>query len=58
MGEGGLDGLPHLQYINFLSLSDEESVIVSELSYHCPYFEEEGRDYNSVSPHNTNSLVP
>ena len=28
----------------FLSLSDKESVIVSEPCYHCPYFEEEGRD--------------
>ena len=44
MREGGLDGLPHLQYINFLSLSDKESVIESEPCYHCPYFEEEGRD--------------
>ena len=43
MKEGGLDGLPHLQYINFLSLSDKESVIASEPCYHCPYFEEEGR---------------
>ena len=29
MREGGLDGLPHLQYTNFLRLSDKESVIVS-----------------------------
>ena len=57
MREGGLDGLPHLQYINFLSLSDKESVIVSEPCYHCPYFEEEGGDQNSVSSHNS-FLVP
>ena len=44
MGKGGLDGLQHLQYINFLNLSDKKSVNVSELCYHCPYFEEEGRD--------------
>ena len=44
MREGGFDGLPHQQGINFLSLSDEESVIVNESCYHCPYFEEEGRD--------------
>ena len=44
MREGGLDGLPHLQYNNFLSLRDKESVIVSESFYHCPYFEEEGKD--------------
>ena len=43
MGEGGLDGLSHLQYINFLSLIDKESVIVSEPCYHCPYIEDEGR---------------
>ena len=42
--EGGLDGLPHLQYIKFSSLRDKESVIVSESCIHCPYFEEEGRD--------------
>ena len=53
MREGGLDGLPHLQYINFLSLSDKKSMIVSELYYHCPYFEDEGRDWNSVIPQNT-----
>ena len=29
MKEGGLDGLPQLQYCNFLSLSDNESVTVS-----------------------------
>ena len=29
MREGRLDGLPHLQYTNFLSLSNKESVIVS-----------------------------
>ena len=29
MKEGGLDVLPHLQYTNYLSLSDEESAIVS-----------------------------
>ena len=29
MKEGGLESLPHLQYTNFLSLSNEESVIVS-----------------------------
>ena len=29
MKEGGLEGLQHLQYTNFLSLSDKESVIVS-----------------------------
>ena len=43
MKEGGLDGLPHLQYINFSSLSDKKSVIASEPCYHCPYFDEEGR---------------
>ena len=32
MRNGGLDGLPHLQYINFLSLSDEESVIASPVT--------------------------
>ena len=31
----------YLQYTNFLSLSDKESVIVSPC-YHCPYFAEEG----------------
>ena len=41
MREGGLDGLPHLQYISFWSLSNEESVIVTESCYHCLYFEEE-----------------
>ena len=40
MSEGGLDGLSHLQYTNFLSLSDKKSVIVSEPCYNCPYFEE------------------
>ena len=44
MREGGLDGLPRLQYINLLNLSDKESVIVSEPCNHCPYFEEEGRN--------------
>ena len=44
MREDGLDGLPHLQYINVLSLSDKESVITSEPCYHCRYFEQEGRD--------------
>ena len=44
MGEGGLDGLQHLQYINVLSLSDKESVIQSEPCYHSPHFEEEGKD--------------
>ena len=44
MREGTLDGLPHLQYINILNLSDKESVIVSEPSYHCQYFEVEARD--------------
>ena len=44
MRKGGLDGLPRLQYINFLSLSDKELVIESEPCYHCPYFEEEDRD--------------
>ena len=44
MREGGLNGLPHLQYVNGLSLSDKESVIVSEPCYHCPYFGEEGGD--------------
>ena len=29
MREGGLDGLPHLQYTNFQSLNHKESVIVS-----------------------------
>ena len=29
MKEGGLDGLPHLQYTNFQGLSDKKSVIVS-----------------------------
>ena len=29
MKEGGLDGLPQLQYSNFLSLSHKESVTVS-----------------------------
>ena len=29
MKKGGLEGLPYLQYTTFLSLSDEESVIVS-----------------------------
>ena len=29
MKEGGLDGLPHLQYTNFQKLSYKESVIVS-----------------------------
>ena len=29
MREGGLDGFLHLQYTNFQSLSDKESVIVS-----------------------------
>ena len=61
MREGRLDGLPHhhaiyyqlMQYINFLSLSDKKSVIVSEPYYHCPYFEDEGRDWNSVIPQNT-----
>ena len=53
MREGGLDGLSHLQCTNFLSLSDRESVIVSGSCYHCPYFEEDGRDYNSVSSDNT-----
>ena len=28
MKEGGLDGLPHLQYTNFQGLSDKKSVIV------------------------------
>ena len=28
----------------FLNLCDKKSVNVSELCYHCPYFEEEGRD--------------
>ena len=53
MREGGLDGLPYLQQTNLLSLSDKESVIVSESCYHCPYFEEEGRNKSSVSSHNT-----
>ena len=54
MGEGGLDGLPHLQYINFLSLSDTKSVIVSELCYDCPYFEKKEEIKSvSASPHNT-----
>ena len=44
MREDALHGLPHLQYINILSVSDKESVIVSEPSYHCPYFDVEGRD--------------
>ena len=44
MRQGGLAGLSHLKYNNFLSLSDKESVIVSDPCYHCPYFEEEGRD--------------
>ena len=48
MTESGLNGLPHLQCINFLSLSDKESVIVSEPCYHCPYFEKEG-DIKTVS---------
>ena len=30
MKEGGLDGLPHLQYINFSSLSDKKPVITSK----------------------------
>ena len=29
MREGGLDSLPHLQYTNFLNLSEKESEIVS-----------------------------
>ena len=44
MWEGGLGGLPYLQYIDFLSLSDKKLVIVSEPCYHCPYFDEEGKD--------------
>ena len=44
MREGGLDGLPHLQCINFLRLSNKESVIVSEPCYHCSFSEEERRD--------------
>lgn len=31
MRKGRLDGFPHLQYANFLSLSNEESVIVSPI---------------------------
>ena len=42
MREGGPGGLPHLQYNNFLSLSEKESVIVSESFYHRRYFE--GKD--------------
>ena len=29
MREGGVDGLPHLHYTNFQSLSDKKSLIVS-----------------------------
>ena len=31
--EGRLHGLPHLQYTNFLSLSDKESVIMSPVVF-------------------------
>ena len=44
MREGGLNGLPHLQYVSVLSLGDKESVIASEPCYHCRYFGEEGGD--------------
>ena len=30
-GEGGVDGLPYLQYINFLGLGDKKSVIVGAI---------------------------
>ena len=31
MRNGRIDGFPHLQYINFLSLSDKELVILSPI---------------------------
>ena len=31
IGEGGVDGLPYLEYTKFLSLRDKESVIVSTI---------------------------
>ena len=52
MKEGGLKGLPHLQYTNFLSLINKESMIVSPVI--AAYtLRKEGRDENSVSPHKT-----
>ena len=40
MKEGGLDGLPHLQYTNFQGLSDKKSVIVSLSSLSIPWIRE------------------
>ena len=58
MREGRLDGLPHLQYTNFLSLSNKESVIVSlVITVHTLKKKGEIKTV-SVLTRLTNSLVP
>ena len=58
MREGRLDGLPHLQYPNFLSLSNKESVIVS-LAITVHTLKKKGEIKTvSVLTRLTNSLVP
>ena len=58
MRKGRLDGFPHLQYANFLSLSNEESVIVSPIvSVHT--LRKKGKiKILSVLPTQLSSLVP
>ena len=58
MREGRLDGLPHLQYTNFLRLSNKESVIVSlVITVHTLKKKGEIKTV-SVLTRLTNSLVP
>ena len=66
MQEGGLYGLPpngkHLHQrllpaIHQFSEPERQGNSSCEPCYHCPYFEEEGRDQSCVSPHKTISLV-
>ena len=56
MKKGRLGGLPHLQYTNFLSLSDEESVIVSPII--TGHTLKEKGEIKKVCQSSKNSLAP
>ena len=57
MEESGVDSLPYLQYTNFLSLSDKESVIVRTIIPVYVSGKGRERDQSSASPHKTPSLT-